>query len=140
MSAARETKITSNGIKKSLQHCTPERAIAEYVWNGFDAGATKVQIGFNKQHPELDIIDGFYIHDDGSGIPRELLTEKFEPYLESAKANGKSKKIRTSENQGNDGQGRLTFFTFCRSATWQTVYGKGEKAVSLFDQNQFIKP
>ena len=121
MSIARETKITSNGIKKSLQQCTPEMAIAEYIWNGFDAGASSVQVGFNKQHPDLDIIDGFYIEDNGSGIPLEKLNEKFEPYLESAKSKDKNKRIRTSENQGNDGQGRLTFFTFCESATWQTV-------------------
>ena len=30
-------EITSAGIRKILNKYTPERAIAEYVWNGFDA-------------------------------------------------------------------------------------------------------
>ena len=32
-------EITSAGIRKILNKYTPERAIAEYVWNGFDAKA-----------------------------------------------------------------------------------------------------
>ena len=37
-------EITSAGIRKILNKYTPERAIAEYVWNGFDAKATVVNI------------------------------------------------------------------------------------------------
>lgn len=32
------------GIKKALQRYTSRNAIAEFIWNGFDAGATKVDI------------------------------------------------------------------------------------------------
>ena len=40
-------EITSAGIRKILNKYTPERAIAEYVWNGFDAKATVVNIDFD---------------------------------------------------------------------------------------------
>ena len=34
-------EITSAGIRKILNKYTPERAIAEYVWNGFDSSAVE---------------------------------------------------------------------------------------------------
>ena len=43
-------EITSAGIRKILNKYTPERAIAEYVWNGFDAKATVVNIDFEIVH------------------------------------------------------------------------------------------
>lgn len=33
-------EITSVGIRKILNRYTPEHAISEYVWNGFDAKAS----------------------------------------------------------------------------------------------------
>ena len=47
-------EITSAGIRKILNKYTPERAIAEYVWNGFDAKATVVNIDFEIDNAELD--------------------------------------------------------------------------------------
>ncbi len=46
-------EITSAGIRKILNKYTPERAIAEYVWNGFDAKATVVNIDFEIDNAEL---------------------------------------------------------------------------------------
>lgn len=34
-SAAESVEITSKGIRKVLNKYTPQRAIAEYIWNGF---------------------------------------------------------------------------------------------------------
>ena len=49
-------EITSAGIRKILNKYTPERAIAEYVWNGFDAKATVVNIDFEIDNSrEFDI-------------------------------------------------------------------------------------
>lgn len=48
MANIQETEITTKGIQKVLKKYTPERAIAEYVWNGFDADASNVtEKGFN---------------------------------------------------------------------------------------------
>ena len=46
-------EITSAGIRKILNKYTPERAIAEYVWNGFDAKATVVNIDFEIDNADL---------------------------------------------------------------------------------------
>ena len=60
-------EITSAGIRKILNKYTPERAIAEYVWNGFDAKATVVNIDFEIDNAELDTIKNIRITDNGTG-------------------------------------------------------------------------
>lgn len=39
-------EITSRGIKRILKKYKPERAIAEYIWNGFDAHASEIRISY----------------------------------------------------------------------------------------------
>ena len=39
-----QIKLTSEGLKNSLKKLTLEEAIIEYVWNGFDANATRIDI------------------------------------------------------------------------------------------------
>lgn len=44
--SSQTVEITSTGIRKILNKYTPERAISEYIWNGFDAKATVIKIDF----------------------------------------------------------------------------------------------
>ena len=37
-----EVVLTSRSIQHILKSYNPEKAISEYIWNGFDANATKV--------------------------------------------------------------------------------------------------
>lgn len=37
-------QITSEGIQKNLRKVKPYDAICEYIWNGFDAGASVIDI------------------------------------------------------------------------------------------------
>ena len=78
-------EITSAGIRKILNKYTPERAIAEYVWNGFDAKATVVNIDFEIDNAELDTIKNIRITDNGTGICYEELPIKFKKFYESQK-------------------------------------------------------
>ena len=48
MANIQETEITTKGIQKVLNKYTPERAVAEYVWNGFDADASNVDRSFSE--------------------------------------------------------------------------------------------
>lgn len=114
-----EIKIRSTGIKKALNHFTPESAITEYMWNGFDAGATRIIIDADYNEPFGEVTE-FRISDNGSGINYDLLADKFIPFGESEKS-GK----RTGENiamQGKDGYGRFTFFKFAKGCSWNTIY------------------
>lgn len=113
-------RITSAGIRKILDKYTPERAISEYIWNGFDANATEVRLDFKVRSIELDTIETLTVSDNGHGICYEELTEKFQKFYESPKHgvfNQTSDFVR-----GKNGYGRLTFFKFARFAEWQTVY------------------
>ena len=40
--AVQKIELGSKGIKRVLSKYRPEEAIAEYVWNGYDATATRV--------------------------------------------------------------------------------------------------
>ena len=88
-------EITSAGIRKILNKYTPERAIAEYVWNGFDAKATVVNIDFEIDNAELDTIKNIRITDNGTGICYEELPIKFKKFYES------QKRIANENNTGN---------------------------------------
>lgn len=117
-----ETEITSRGIQKVLNKFTPERAIAEYVWNGFDANATDIHISITSS--ELNIIEKITIQDNGTGIDFNTLDTKFKIFMESKK----SKKSEDGHRiKGKNGSGRLTFFKLASDARWDTVYANENK-------------
>lgn len=117
-----ETEITSRGIQKVLNKFTPERAIAEYVWNGFDANATDIHISIKSS--ELNIIEKITIQDNGTGIDFNTLDTKFKIFMESKK----SKKSEDGHRiKGKNGSGRLTFFKLASEARWDTVYANENK-------------
>lgn len=115
-------QITSLGVRRSLSKFTEIEAIIEYVWNGFDAKASKVYIDttFN----ELGGIKDLNIRDNGIGIERSKLDEKFKPFFQSEKLETQlqEKRKQNSTYHGKNGVGRLTFFKFSNNATWETVF------------------
>lgn len=44
MSEKEKIVLGSNGIKKVLKGFSPVEAVAEYIWNGYDANATIVNV------------------------------------------------------------------------------------------------
>lgn len=124
-------QITSYGVKRSLSKFTEIEAIIEYIWNGFDARATKITI--NTTFNELGAIKDLSIEDNGHGINRNKLDDKFKPFFQSEKLEQQlqEKKKQNSTFHGKNGVGRLTFFKFSNNATWTTIYndedGKNKK-------------
>lgn len=110
--------ITSKGIRNSLKKYTALKSICEYIWNGFDAKATAITI--ETLDNDLGSISFIKINDNGYGIDRELLDEKFRPFFQSEKIYDPN--IKQSDVHGKNGVGRLTFFTFASQAIWTTVY------------------
>ena len=111
--------ITPEGIQKNLKNIKPLDAICEYIWNGFDAFATQVEIELNQN--EMGIINMITISDNGCGINYDELKYKFQPFNDSKKAN-LSQKTNHTLPHGRKGIGRLTFFAFSQTARWDTVY------------------
>lgn len=115
--------ITSKGIRNSLKKYTPLKAICEYIWNGFDAKATEVCIDTIEN--DLGAISSIKILDNGYGIDKNLLDDKFRPFFQSEKIFDPD--IKLSDVHGKNGVGRLTFFTFASLASWTTVYCQNNK-------------
>ena len=111
-------QITSKGIKNSLKKYTSLKSICEYVWNGFDAKATQVIVEASENI--LGNISFIKVVDNGYGIARNQLDDKFRPFFQSEKIYDPNAK--QSDVHGKNGVGRLTFFTFSPSASWTTVY------------------
>ena len=99
------------GITKDCQD-----AVCEYIWNGFEAGASEVNVFMRgeslQEAPELVITD------NGSGIKFESFRETFGTFLFSIK-NEKSIRIKS---QANKGKGRFSYLSFSSAAEWSTVY------------------
>ncbi|CAM3921940.1 Histidine kinase-, DNA gyrase B-, and HSP90-like ATPase [Pedobacter westerhofensis] len=117
---ANNVNITSNGIQKVLRNYNEKQALAEYIWNGFDANAKTVEINYAAN--ELGFIDVLEISDNGHGINFENLSVKFEPFFESEKALQLPVNKNRSVMHGKNGVGRLTFFKFANDAEWQTTF------------------
>jgi len=114
-------RITSKGIEKTLRKFNYLQAVSEYIWNGFDARATVVDIQL--QRNPLGGIGQITIADNGYGIARDALESKFTPFYESEKQLDPGKRVRvTSAMHGKNGIGRLTFHRFASDAWWRTTY------------------
>ncbi len=61
------TKLTSKSIEGSGLPSDYKKAIAEYIWNGFDAGASTINIDFSAN--SIGTLESFSISDNGVKIP-----------------------------------------------------------------------
>ncbi len=120
-------ELTSTGIKKVLNKYTPQRAIAEYIWNGYDANATEIKIGIDIE-AVYNSITNITIEDNGDGIVYEELPIIFKRFYESQKSVVNN--IESRFSRGKNGYGRFTFFKLCKQAKWFTTYKKEEKFFS----------
>ncbi len=125
---AQTVEITSVGIRKILNKYTPERAISEYVWNGFDAKATVINIDYVVDENNFDIVKELRVTDNGTGICFEELSNKFQKFYESQKTIANENKADLT--RGKNGYGRFTFHKFARFAKWETSYERENEIIS----------
>ncbi len=119
-----EAKITTTGIRKVLKNYKYTNSLAEYIWNGFDAKAKKVEVKYTTN--DIGHLEYIEIIDDGTGIDIERLEEKFDKFYDSEKTIQIQSPKHSSILHGKNGVGRLTFFTFAQNAEWDTTYQNGE--------------
>jgi hypothetical protein len=120
-----KVEITVPGIKKALSGYNYLQALCEFIWNGFDARGNIVDIIFKAN--EIGYITELAVKDNGYGIQYDKLNTKFVPLFESDKIIDPNAKTINSTVHGKNGVGRLTFFHFANSATWDTVYQSNGK-------------
>lgn len=106
-------KVTTPSIKKKFKNFNRIEAIYELIWNGFDAGADRVDINIYRN--DLGGITKILISDNGQGIDFESEDCGFNKYDDSEKKNF----IHT---HGKDGVGRFSFHRICTDAIWYTKF------------------
>jgi len=111
------SKITTKSIEQSGLPGDYRKALAEYIWNGFDAGATRIHIDFEAN--ELGHLGAFSISDNGAGIDIETIDDTFGNFLDSQKRDSAN---RDFYQRGRKGKGRYAFSTFANSCTWVTTF------------------
>lgn len=91
-------------------------AICEYIWNGFEAQASKVSVSIIGS--SLQEAPAICIEDNGTGIDHDSLPNTFGAFLSSQK---KTASIRL-KSQANKGKGRFSYTAIAGTATWSTIY------------------
>lgn len=117
-----KVEVNAKGIKNRLKSIKPYGAIAEYIWNGFDAGANTIEIDYLTT--EIGDIYELSISDNGKGMPYNQVHNKFKPVLSSEK---RDNEVQHTLIHGKNGLGRLTFYHFAQTALWKTCYKKGNE-------------
>ncbi|MBU1192452.1 MAG: ATP-binding protein [Gammaproteobacteria bacterium] len=100
-----------------VAQASPERALAELIWNALDADATYVEVFFTEG--ELGTFE-VIIKDNGVGFS----IKDAESLFTALGGSWKSHKDKTSEGRllhGKEGQGRFKAFALCRSVEWDVV-------------------
>jgi Histidine kinase-, DNA gyrase B-, and HSP90-like ATPase len=113
-----KVSVSNNGIESSGIIRDYMDAIAELIWNGFDAEAKNIKIDFSAN--EIDTINEIKIIDDGKGIDFSTLDETFGNFNDSIKKNTYQK--TSSSIRGHKGKGRFSFAAFSGLAKWHTIY------------------
>ena len=105
-----------------------KKAIAEYIWNGFDAGATCVEIRYTAN--PLGGVDDLWVIDNGSGIKYDTLDLTFGAFLDSNKTQTYQ---RSSEVRGRKGKGRFSYNVISSGASWQTKFKDDEGNLKQYE-------
>lgn len=113
-----KVSVNNTGIESAGLTTDYMQAIAEYIWNGFDAGASQIDINFNRNN--LDHITTLSISDNGSGIDLSTINETFGNFMDSLKKSSYQKS--SSAVRGNKGKGRFSFTAFSGQASWNTRF------------------
>lgn len=104
------------GITKDCQD-----AVCEYIWNSFEAGASKVAVSM--MGSPLQEAMSLVVADNGVGIAFDNLDKTFGTFLSSLKNNATMR----LKSQSDKGKGRFSYLSFSHSAEWHTVYRADSK-------------
>lgn len=122
------TNITNASIDSAGLPKDYKNAIAEYIWNGFDAKASRIDIRYESN--ALGYLHNLRFEDNGEGIDHNNLARSFGNFLDSIKRNSLK---RSSYTRGRKGKGRFSFSLFAGRATWKTRYRADDGLIREYD-------
>lgn len=118
----------SNSVLNSGLTDDYKKAIAEYIWNGFDAGATCVEIRYHCN--DLGGVDDLWVIDNGKGIDYSTLPNTFGAFLDSNKTQTFQ---RSSDVRGRKGKGRFSYNIISGGASWTTKFKDADGQLKQYE-------
>lgn len=130
------------GITKDCQD-----AVCEYIWNSFEAGASKVAVSM--MGSPLQEAMSLVVADNGMGIAFDNLDKTFGTFLSSLKNNATMR----LKSQSNKGKGRFSYLSsyshpskpislftsfLCDAVTSKTIIRKGKKSLNDIHKLLFL--
>ena len=97
----------------------PVHAVAELVWNGLDADASRVDVRLHRGELGMTKI---VVRDNGHGIPYQDAPQFFKRLGGSWKKPGGKTKTKERMLHGYEGRGRFKVFALGRVADWRVTY------------------
>ena len=127
-----EVRVQSDHLER-LEKSKPATALAELIWNAFDADATKVSVEFTRN--SVDGVEAILVRDDGVGIGGEG-SRSGEPGDLFRNLGGSWKKThrRTSSDRavhGQVGEGRFRAFALGEKIVWDTRVLQGGRPIAF---------
>lgn len=119
----RKVSITDNSISRNITS-DYKKAICEYIWNGFDANATEVDIIYTTN--DLGGVASLIIKDNGDGIDRAIIDQTFGYFQDSIK---KKTFQWSAQIKGKKGKGRYSFNCFATDAIWESIFSYNGKHI-----------
>ena len=111
-----------------LASARPTQALAELIWNGLDAEATKITINFDESDVGMQAIR---IRDNGHGFPSVDAEGLFGRLGGSWKAAKNRSKTKSRWLHGKEGRGRFKALALGRVADWQVKYKDGGQTLAF---------
>ncbi|HDR9033381.1 TPA: ATP-binding protein [Burkholderia vietnamiensis] len=111
-------EVQSDFLEK-ITRARPIPALAELIWNAFDADATVVDVSF--EYNDLGSLDAIVVKDNGEGIPRTDAAGFFR-FLGGSWKKTRSQTASGRFLHGQEGRGRFKAFALGNVAEWAVVY------------------
>lgn len=114
-------EVQSDFLEK-ITRAHPIPALAELIWNSFDADATQADVDVEEN--DLGSLSQVVVRDNGTGIEFEDAPELFKRLGGSWKRAGATTKEEGRFLHGQDGRGRFKVFALGSLAQWNVIYSK----------------
>lgn len=119
-------EVQSDFLEK-ITRARPIPALAELIWNAFDADATVVDVSF--EYNDLGSLDAIVVKDNGAGIARTDAPGFFR-FLGGSWKKSKSHTASGRFLHGQEGRGRFKAFALGNVAEWAVIYRQDGKCWS----------
>ncbi|WP_245797363.1 ATP-binding protein [Mangrovactinospora gilvigrisea] len=104
-------------------------AVAELVWNGLDANATRVDVHLNRS--EMGAVTEIVVRDNGHGMTVKHARTAFHDYGTTWKADRTQTHDEERILHGHNGEGRLYALALGDTFTWHSTATEGETLVGV---------